>query len=1045
MKSAYSLLYTASRRFLFLALACMLFSTHAYAAAPGGFLESDETATVRNILSPAQISAFMPATRGNFTFPAPYNTQGIRVTQASDCGGQDCVDMIYSYWRNMSNSTGSNTMYIFVGLDKSRGGQGPTLFSYDKPSGTLTEVGPLFDSNSPLSWATGEGMFFSYSMPTKLYMLQGSQMLRYDVLSHTQETVFDTSTQYPNTVMVQASASNDDNVFTATLENATTYAPLGCVAYNVSTKQFHFFPQMVSINECQVDKSGRYVLILEQTPQTCATCDLDTVVEDLQTGQQQILLKQSGGGSHYAMGYGSEIEADAWSVPNAWRYWDLSQPLTQGLSLGTGGLTQGGLLYHDLDWNVFEPSHVSWENAVPSTTTPINKQYACGGGYPSTVNAPHVNEINCFLLDDSVPSAAEQVLVVAPTMTDMNATGGNATCPGCEGYAKDPKGNIDPTGQYFFWTSNMGGGRMDAFIVKIPSQVLTGSSGTTGGGGGDTTPPTVSITSPAVGVSLSGAVTLAANASDNVGVASVQFKVDGVNLGSAVTQVPYSISWDTSTVAAGAHSITAVATDTSGNTATSTAVAVTVIVNVNPPAISAVTSSVTGSSTSSVTWTTDQGSSTQVHYGTTASYGTSTTLIPTMVTAHSAALSGLAASTTYHYQVASTNSAGEQSLSSDNTFTTQAGSSGTLPNPIAYWNLNAGSGTTAADNSGNGHTATLVNAPAWTAGIAGDGLAFNGTSSYASVASTSSLDGYPLSVSVWVKTGATNGLAGIVNKYKVSSMSGYQLFMNNGQLCAWYFKDGADYIWDGSNCTLATTGVADNNWHMVTFTVDATGGTLYVDGVKKANRAWTGVAGATTSTQALSFARYPGVSAPYLAATLDDVRVYNKSLTASQVSTLYNSMSLVLPVAWTNLVNLTANGGSLTKTGGCDGCEDATANSQQQIASSGYLQFTASETNTLRAAGLTNVNAGIGIANMNYAIRLQSGDASVYENGMYKADVTFASGDIFKIAVNAGVVTYYQNGNVIYTSSIAPSYPLQASVSVFNLGGTVTSAVMKTK
>ena len=561
-----------------LTLVCMGISLRVSATAPGGFLENDETATVRNILSPAQISAFMPATRGNFTFPAPYNTQGIRVTQASDCGGQDCVDMIYSYWRNMSNSTGSNTMYIFVGLDKSRGGQGPTLFSYDKPSGTLTEVGPLFDSNSPLSWATGEGMFFSYSMPTKLYMLQGSQMLRYDVLSHTQETVFDTSTQYPNTVMVQASASNDDNVFTATLENATTYAPLGCVAYNVSTKQFHFFPQMVSINECQVDKSGRYVLILEQTPQTCATCDLDTVVEDLQTGQQQILLKQSGGGSHYAMGYGSEIEADAWSVPNAWRYWDLSQPLTQGLSLGTGGLTQGGLLYHDLDWNVFEPSHVSWENAVPSTTTPINKQYACGGGYPSTVNAPHVNEINCFLLDDSVPSAAEQVLVVAPTMTDMNATGGNATCPGCEGYAKDPKGNIDPTGQYFFWTSNMGGGRMDAFIVKIPSQVLTGSSGTTGGGGGSGGGPSVSITSPHDGSTVSGdaTVVVTADAADSKGIASVTFQLDGGVKSAMVTAAPYTVNWDTSGTAAGTHTLVAIAVDSAGNTTTSSTVDVTI-------------------------------------------------------------------------------------------------------------------------------------------------------------------------------------------------------------------------------------------------------------------------------------------------------------------------------------------------------------------------------------------------------------------------------------------------------------------------------------
>src|SRR5579872_6896243 len=71
---------------------------------PGGFLENDDTSVARANLNASQISAFMPS-RGVFTFPAPYNTQGIRVTNANDCGGGDCVDLIYSYWNNMSNST----------------------------------------------------------------------------------------------------------------------------------------------------------------------------------------------------------------------------------------------------------------------------------------------------------------------------------------------------------------------------------------------------------------------------------------------------------------------------------------------------------------------------------------------------------------------------------------------------------------------------------------------------------------------------------------------------------------------------------------------------------------------------------------------------------------------------------------------------------------------------------------------------------------------------------------------------------------------------
>ena len=51
---------------------------------------------------------------------------------------------------------------------------------------------------------------------------------------------------------------------------------------------------------------------------------------------------------------------------------------------------------------------------------------------------------------------------------------------------------------------------------------------------GDTTPPVVSITGPANGATVSGTVSVTANASDNVGVASVQFQLDGTNLGALI-------------------------------------------------------------------------------------------------------------------------------------------------------------------------------------------------------------------------------------------------------------------------------------------------------------------------------------------------------------------------------------------------------------------------------------------------------------------------------------------------------------------------------
>ncbi|MGB6834124.1 MAG: immunoglobulin domain-containing protein, partial [Candidatus Acidiferrum sp.] len=95
--------------------------------------------------------------------------------------------------------------------------------------------------------------------------------------------------------------------------------------------------------------------------------------------------------------------------------------------------------------------------------------------------------------------------------------------------------------------------------------------------GSDTTPPTVSISSPASGAIASGTITLTATASDNVGVAGVQFQVDNVNSGADDTVAPYTLALDTTKLSNGNHSLTAVASDAAGNHTTSAAVSITVV------------------------------------------------------------------------------------------------------------------------------------------------------------------------------------------------------------------------------------------------------------------------------------------------------------------------------------------------------------------------------------------------------------------------------------------------------------------------------------
>jgi peptidoglycan/xylan/chitin deacetylase (PgdA/CDA1 family) len=97
----------------------------------------------------------------------------------------------------------------------------------------------------------------------------------------------------------------------------------------------------------------------------------------------------------------------------------------------------------------------------------------------------------------------------------------------------------------------------------------------------DTTPPTVSLTAPADGATVSGSTTLSASASDNTAVDHVDFLVDGNKVGTA-TSAPWGVSWDSTTVADGQHTITAVAYDTVGNSTTSSGHTVTVS-NAAPP------------------------------------------------------------------------------------------------------------------------------------------------------------------------------------------------------------------------------------------------------------------------------------------------------------------------------------------------------------------------------------------------------------------------------------------------------------------------------
>ena len=438
----------------------------------GGFLEKAGSPALRARFTRSQIEAFLPANdaRGAFTFPPPYNSKAIRLTNETDCaGGQDCLWYVgYSYWRNINNHAGSNEMLIVLGMDRNFGGAGPSVIAVNKLTDQVQNRGPLFDGSSPYAYSTGEGWYFSASKATKLYvyLVGSSKLWRYDVITRTAETkpALDlTQCKRPSVCpataayIFQPHSSDDDRVHSATVQDSS-YSRLGCVVYRSDNKRFQFYAPRPGnfLDECHVDKSGNWLMLLEGTP----SGSVNNRVVDLRRGTITDIDDVQGALGHLDMGFGYAVGADNWNpLPNATIL--LKFPVTS---------TQrpiGPVVHFNKRWDIAAANHVAHGNAKAGTAA--ETQYACGS------NASRVpdmaDEIVCFPLNaNRNTDGSLDVLVVGQVMTDLDALGGRDVYG--DDYPQLPKGNLDVTGTYFIWTSNMGGDRLDAFLVKVPANLL---------------------------------------------------------------------------------------------------------------------------------------------------------------------------------------------------------------------------------------------------------------------------------------------------------------------------------------------------------------------------------------------------------------------------------------------------------------------------------------------------------------------------------------------------------------------------------------------
>ena len=147
-------------------------------------------------------------------------------------------------------------------------------------------------------------------------------------------------------------------------------------------------------------------------------------------------------------------------------------------------------------------------------------------------------------------------------------------------------------------------------------------------------------------------------------------------------------------------------------------------------------------------------------------------------------------------------------------------------------------------------------------------------------------------------------------------------------------------------------------------------------------------------------------------------------------------------VVWINPVGVQAAANGLAKTATGTGW-DAGAASTRAI-NSGYVEATASETNTYRMIGLSHGDSSTSYTDIDFAAYLVAdGSIHVYESGAYRGQIgTYATGDRLRVALEAGVVKYYKNGTLLYTSAVSPELPLRTDSSFYAPGSSVLNVVL---
>lgn len=194
-----------------------------------------------------------------------------------------------------------------------------------------------------------------------------------------------------------------------------------------------------------------------------------------------------------------------------------------------------------------------------------------------------------------------------------------------------------------------------------------------------------------------------------------------------------------------------------------------------------------------------------------------------------------------------------------------------------YWALNEGTGTSTVDSSINGNTGTLTGAggvPTWTTGQIGSAVDFDGTDDYISVSDSDALSPSTISVALWSKSDVTTSKP--VYVHRLNDSNRVDIFVGSDIYCT--FGNGTTYNSGSYSSTW------DTNWHHVVCAWDGTTVSTYLDGALVKAESFSGTLPNINSSVQIG---RRGSTATYFDGSIDEVRVYSRAISATEVAQLY--------------------------------------------------------------------------------------------------------------------------------------------------------------